>query len=733
MPQLLRKIYFEKADFAIASRYIKGGSAAGLGPAYRKVVSIGSKYVAKFVLAPLRLGSDPGSGFFVFKRSLLRGVELSPCGFKILIELIAKTRPKKIVEVPYCFMPRENNESKATIAQGIAFLDHLSRIFFHVPEAGRFYKFCIVGSTGVVVNLGIIYSLVEYAHFGYTLAWVYAVLASIASNFYLHSIFTYSDHRLVGRTVTFTKFSQFLFSSLVAIIVNYSIYRGLMLAGVEYLVADLLGIIAGTGINFALAQNLVWKKVSRRRTHQPLGIWGFVYSRNFLFSFFFASILAIVTIFVVRGVDGLQLLDFFIPIASVFMSAQGIFALFLMLYAWEDPARAGADTSPASYMPPQYSFTAIVPARHEERVIADTIQAVANIDYPENMKEVLVVCRSDDTGTIDKAREVIERLGDKSVRLITFDGFPINKPHGLNIGLRSATKDVVTIFDAEDEPHPDIYNVVNTVMLRDHADVVQSGVQLMNYRTRWFSLFNVVEYYFWFKSSLHFFARSRLIPLAGNTIFFKRTWLGHIGGWDSTCLTEDADIGIRLSLAGAKTRIVYDERHVTKEETPDTVASFIKQRTRWNHGFLQILFKGDWMYLPELPQRLLALYTLCWPFVQAVMFFYIPFALWLTFAIKLPVLIVLLADLPLYILMLHFVTYLLGLYEFTRDYSLRFPFWLPLKALLYYLPFQFLLGLSAFRAVLREMRGSTSWEKTAHSNLHREGQLAPVAVAARTP
>ena len=68
---------------------------------------------------------------------------------------------------------------------------------------------------------------------------------------------------------------------------------------------------------------------------------------------------------------------------------------------------------------------------------------------------------------------------------------------------------MVTIFDAEDEPHPDIFNVVNTVMLREEAQVVQCGVQLMNYADRWFSALNVLEYFFWFKSRMHYHARGR--------------------------------------------------------------------------------------------------------------------------------------------------------------------------------------------------------------------------------
>ena len=80
---------------------------------------------------------------------------------------------------------------------------------------------------------------------------------------------------------------------------------------------------------------------------------------------------------------------------------------------------------------------------------------------------------------------------------------------------------MVTIFDAEDEPHPDILNVVNTVMPREGAPVVQCGVQLMNYADRWFSALNVLEYFFWFKSRMHYHAAVGMVPLGGNTVFVR--------------------------------------------------------------------------------------------------------------------------------------------------------------------------------------------------------------------
>lgn len=409
----------------------------------------------------------------------------------------------------------------------------------------------------------------------------------------------------------------------------------------------------------------------------------------------------------------------FITVLSIFLIFQSVFNLFWLLYAWDDPQTVDKNRSPETFAPPQYSFTALLPARHEEAVIGDTIKAVAHLNYPQELTEILVICRSDDPGTIEAAQRTINQLGRINIRIVVFDDLPINKPHGLNIGLNHANKQVISVFDAEDEPHPDIYNVINTIMAKEGADVVQSGVQLMNFNSRWFSTLNVLEYFFWFKSSLHFFAKTGLIPLGGNTVFFKKEWLKKVGGWDENCLTEDADIGIRLSVAGAKIRIVYDEKHATQEETPDTVDQFIKQRTRWNQGFLQVLLKGDWLKLPKFSQIFLALYILAWPQPQSLLFFYIPFSIVSTFVFKLPVTLAILSVIPAYMLIIQIIVYNVGLYEFTRNYHLPYSFWMPFKVFASFIFYQMLLGVSAFRALLRMLTNSTGWEKTTHINAHR--------------
>jgi glycosyltransferase XagB len=401
------------------------------------------------------------------------------------------------------------------------------------------------------------------------------------------------------------------------------------------------------------------------------------------------------------------------------MTAQAIFNIRLRLFIWEKPEHAWLNHAPIVYRDPCISFTILLPARHEERVYRETIEKVYNLRYPKALVQIIAICREDDPGTIAEARTTIDALGDPNVQLLIFNDQPINKPHGLNLGLRIAHGDVVTIFDAEDEPHPDILNIINTTMLTDDVDVVQSGVQLMNHNTKWFCFLNVLEYFFWYKSSMHFFARIGMIPLGGNTVFVRRDLLEHLGGWDERCLTEDADLGMRLSLAQARIRILYDDEYVTREETPLTIRQFVRQRTRWNQGFIQILFKGEWLQLEKLSQRLLAFYVLVLPELQALFALLIPVSLAMFFLVKFPLWLALLTFLPLYCFVLGLLIDLAGLREFLKAHGRKWRWREAIITILAFFPYQGILSFGALRAVYRYNRGVTNWEKTAHVGQHR--------------
>jgi cellulose synthase/poly-beta-1,6-N-acetylglucosamine synthase-like glycosyltransferase len=419
-----------------------------------------------------------------------------------------------------------------------------------------------------------------------------------------------------------------------------------------------------------------------------------------------------------------SLLEFVYLLIILLMTAQAIFNIRLSLFIWETPEHAYLNRAPTIYSDPCLSFTIMLPARHEEEVYRETIQKVYDLNYPKELMQIVAICSDDDEGTIAEAQAKIDELGDSNVQILIYTNKPTSKPRGLNHAMQIARGDIVTIFDAEDEPHPDILNIINTTMLNDDVDAIQSGVQLMNHNTRWFCFLNVLEYFFWFKSSMHFFARVGMTPLGGNTVFVRRELMEQLGGWDETGLTEDADLGIRLSLSHARIRIIYDDEFVTREETPHTIEQFIKQRTRWNQGFIQILFKKEWLKLERLSQRLLAFYVLILPEVQAFFALMIPVSVVMFFLVKFPLWLAILTFLPLYCFVLAFFIELAGLHEFLKAHGRKWSWREAGVMLLAFFPYQWLLGIGAIRAMWRYIKGTTNWEKTAHIGQHRGNAAA---------
>ena len=193
------------------------------------------------------------------------------------------------------------------------------------------------------------------------------------------------------------------------------------------------------------------------------------------------------------------------------LTVIAVTSLWWMLHAWRTPASLLATGFPTGETAPQHAFSLIVPARHEEAVLGATLERLAGSHHPHF--EVLAVVGDDDPDTRAVAEQAAARHPDR-IRVLVDASQPKNKPKALNTALPACAGTVTAVFDAEDEVHPELLRHVDARLVDTGADVVQGGVQLMNYRSSCYALRNVLEYYFWFRSRLHFHAQQRFIPLA---------------------------------------------------------------------------------------------------------------------------------------------------------------------------------------------------------------------------
>ena len=83
-------------------------------------------------LTPIR---DATSGFFLIRRELARGVRISAGGFKICLELLVRSRPAVVIEVPYVFAGRTAGESKMNLKEAMGYLHQLRALRAFVAAA----------------------------------------------------------------------------------------------------------------------------------------------------------------------------------------------------------------------------------------------------------------------------------------------------------------------------------------------------------------------------------------------------------------------------------------------------------------------------------------------------------------------------------------------------------------------------------------------------------------------
>lgn len=124
IPDLIKPIISGESDYVIGSRYIEGGGIVNW-PAARRL----SSRVATALVRGLTKVKDPMSGFFFLRKEVIKGVNLSPQGFKIGLEVLVKGNYKSVKEVPIVFTDREYGESKLGLRVLFEDFAHISRLY----------------------------------------------------------------------------------------------------------------------------------------------------------------------------------------------------------------------------------------------------------------------------------------------------------------------------------------------------------------------------------------------------------------------------------------------------------------------------------------------------------------------------------------------------------------------------------------------------------------------------
>jgi len=263
-PEVLRELAASlranNADLAVASRYIAGGGTSGWSW-IRRLISWAGVRLGWAVL-PWTLGDvkDFGSGMFLVRAAVIAGVELKPLGIKTLLEILAKGKYQKLVEVPYVFQGRARGESKLGARQHVEYLQHLVRVGRASGELATWSRYALVGFLGAALNLGALYLLVQRAGWHLGLALPAAIQLALLSNFLWHNGMTFRSRgaRESGNGRILARFLRYEKLCLPGAILNGVVTFVLARWGLHLLAAAAIGILAGAVCSFVFTVPSIW-------------------------------------------------------------------------------------------------------------------------------------------------------------------------------------------------------------------------------------------------------------------------------------------------------------------------------------------------------------------------------------------------------------------------------------------------------------------------------------------
>lgn len=233
------------------------------------------------------------------------------------------------------------------------------------------------------------------------------------------------------------------------------------------------------------------------------------------------------------------------------------------------------------------TYTILIPLFREETVILNLVEALDRLHYPRKKLQILLLLEEEDHAT----RAVLERidLGNPYSLVVLPKGLPQTKPRALNIGLSLATGDLICIYDAEDDPHPEQLRQVAAAFAQADPRLVcmQCPLDIYNADASALASLFTLEYAALFHLLNPGLTNLKLpVLLGGTSNHFRTQILRDLYGWDAWNVTEDADMGLRIARGGY---LVGTLSTPTYEEAPITFQSWLMQRKRWMKGWMQTL------------------------------------------------------------------------------------------------------------------------------------------------
>lgn len=230
-------------------------------------------------------------------------------------------------------------------------------------------------------------------------------------------------------------------------------------------------------------------------------------------------------------------------------------------------------------------YTILCPLYREWRIMPEFLAHIENLDYPADKLDVVLLFEERDRRTRRNIASL--RLPPNFRHVVVPDSEPRTKARALNLGLEQARGEHLVVYDADDMPERDQLKKALAAFAKSGAETVcvQAKLGFYNAGQNALTRMYAAEHSLWFDLTLPGLQSLQApMPLAGASNHFRTSALRALSGWDPFNVSEDWDLGIRLSKRGFKAAIIESS---TLEEASPRLADWYRQRTRWVKGYIQ--------------------------------------------------------------------------------------------------------------------------------------------------
>ncbi|ALJ01076.1 histidine kinase [Rufibacter tibetensis] len=229
-------------------------------------------------------------------------------------------------------------------------------------------------------------------------------------------------------------------------------------------------------------------------------------------------------------------------------------------------------------------ITVQLPLYNELYVAERLLQAVAALDYPPGLLQILVLDDSTDetVSLVAKQVQILQSRGVtiEHIRRIERTGY---KAGALQHAMPLSTGDFIVIFDADFVPEPNFLKKALPYFTSNRIGVVQTRWGHLN---RTYSILTQLQA---FGLDAHFTVEqggrnggNHFINFNGTAGIWRKETILDAGGWQPDTLTEDLDLSYRAQLRGWEFK--YVEEIAVPAELPVTMSALRSQQYRWTKG-----------------------------------------------------------------------------------------------------------------------------------------------------